>query len=166
MSELSDLRDVPGFLERATRRFRLEAGVNLLVATDLEQNVLGVKRLPKRVSYERRSRLAYDVVAPALEQRLPGRDRGSPPSGIGYIVRTRDGRAVPAFDDLEWAYTLLWACGSICCYTGDVVVVTPHGWRIVTDSGSRNRLIAGWSPTIADLSARHLRSVGSPLEAS
>src|SRR3954452_14478026 len=113
MSELSDLRDVPAFLESATRRFRLDAGTNLLVATDREQNVLGAKRLPKGATYRGRSRLAYDVLASALERMLPARMHGAPPSGIGYIIRAREGRAVPAIDDLEWAYTLLWACGYV-----------------------------------------------------
>jgi len=147
MSELSDLRDVPSFLERATRRLRLDAGTNLLVATDLEQNVLGTKRLPKRAAHARRSRLAYDVVAPALERMLPPRGHGTPPSGMGYIIRAREGRAVPAIDDLEWAYTLLWACGYICCYTGDVVVVTPHGWRVVTDHGRLLQVSRAGRPT-------------------
>jgi hypothetical protein len=165
MSERTELRDVPAFLLSATRRLRLDVDTNLLVATDLDRNVLGTKRLPKRATYARRSRLAYDVVAPALEQMLPSRDHQRGPTGIGYIIRTREGRTVPALDDLEWAYTLLWACGSICCYTGDVVVVTQHGWRVVTDHGMSGQ-VAGWSPSLADLSARRLRSVTPPLEAS
>ena len=160
MSERTDLRDVPAFLLSATRRLRLDVDTNLLVATDLERNVLGTKRLPKRATYARRSRLAYDVVAPALEQMLPPRqERG--PTGIGYIIRTREGRAAPALDDLEWAYTLLWACGSICCYTGDVVVVTQHGWRVVTDHGMSGQ-VAGWAPSVAELCTGRLRAVDLP----
>jgi hypothetical protein len=159
MSERTELRDVPAFLQRATRRFRVDDNTNLLVATDLEQNVLGAKRLPKRATYARRSRLAYDVVAPALEAMLPSRTHQRGPTGIGYIIRGREGRAVPAMDDLEWAYTLLWACGSICCFTGDVVVVTPHGWRVVTDHGWRDGPVAGWTPSLAELSAGRLRAV-------
>src|SRR5437764_1344076 len=98
------LRDVPAFLQDATRRTPLDPGTNLLVATDLEQNVLGVKKLrSRRVAYERRSRLAYNILAPALEQMLPPRELGKGPTGIGYLVRGREGRAVPALDDLEWA---------------------------------------------------------------
>jgi hypothetical protein len=152
------LSDAPAFLRAATQRTRLKPGSNLLVATDLDQNVLGVKTLPpRRASYERRSRLAYDLLAPALERMLPQRDWGKEPAGIGYLIRGREGRAVPALDDLEWAYTLLRACDSICCFTGDVVIVTPHGWRF-DDT-------AGWSPTLADLRGPRLRAVAPPLEA-
>jgi hypothetical protein len=153
------LSDAPAFLRAATQRARLKPGANLLVATDLEQNVLGVKTLPpRRAAYERRSRLAYDLLAPALERMLPKREWGKGPTGIGYLIRGREGRAVPALDDLEWAYTLLWACGSICCFSGDVVVVTPYGWRFHNT--------AGWSPTLADLAGPRLRAVAPPLEAS
>jgi hypothetical protein len=145
------LHDVPAFLQSVTRRRKLADGMNLLVATDLEQNVLTVRVLRQKAAYNRRSRLAYDVMAPILASALPPREHGTPPTGIGYLVRARAGRVVPLPSDAEWERTLLWACGSICCLTGDLVLVTPHGWRVDE--------VAGWSPTLADLSAPKLRSL-------
>jgi hypothetical protein len=143
---------VPAFLRTVASRQRLTAERNILVATDLEHRLLGVRALPQRkASYDRRSRLAYDVLAPALERMLPARAHGSPPTGVGYIVRPREGRAVVTPEDHEWRYTLLWACGSICCFTGDVVIVTPHGWRCDDE--------AGWEPRLADLSRPPLKAV-------
>ena len=161
MSELSErygsrawwLPDVPAFLEEVAARAALRVNLNLLVAVDLDRKVLGVKRLPARkAGYERRTRLAYDVIAPALEQMLPPRPPRSSPTGTGHLVRTRPGRVVPLAEDAEWERSLLYACGSICAYTGELVLVTPHGWRFAD--------MAGHEPKLADLERRpRLRAV-------
>lgn len=152
------LRDVPAFLRGATRRRLLTAGMNLLVVTDLEEKVLTVRVLRRRASYRTRSRLAYDVMAPIIDKALPFREPGRPPTGIGHLIRAREGRVVPVPDDDEWERALLWACGMVGCYTGDLVIVTPRGWRA---NG-----VAGWSPNLMDLSGQRLRSVPTGLEAS
>jgi hypothetical protein len=152
------LRDVPDCLEAANRKRRLSAGMSLLVFTDLARTMVGARVLRQKASYERRSRLAYDVMAPMIEQALGSRERGAPPIGVAHLIRAREGRVVAAPDDGEWERTLLWACGLVGCYTGDLVIVTPHGWRV----GS----LAGWSPTLTDLSGPRLRSVPTRLDAS
>lgn len=152
------LRDVSAFLRGATRRRLLTAGMNLLVVTDLEEKVLTVRVLRRRASYRTRSRLAYDVMAPIIDKALPFREPGRPPTGIGHLIRAREGRVVPVPDDDEWERALLWACGMVGCYTGDLVIVTPRGWRA---NG-----VAGWSPNLMDLSGQRLRSVPTGLEAS
>jgi hypothetical protein len=151
------LRDVPTLLGDVARRRPLRSEMNLLVVTDLEQNVLTVRVLRRRASYHTRSRLAYDVMVPIIQKALPLRQPGNPPTGIGHVVRTREGRVVPVPDDAEWEWTLLWACGMAGCYTGDLVLVTPHGWR--ADG------VAGWSPSLTDLSAQKLRSLPTGAEA-
>src|SRR5947209_9571498 len=138
MSELSDrcggrpwwLSDAPAFLREVATMVRLGNDATYLVAVDLEQRVLGVKKMPARkAAYERRTRLAYDVMAPALERMLPSHAAGTPPTGTGHLLRTRTGRVVPTPEDSEWDRALLYACGYICAYTGGVVLLTPNGWR-------------------------------------
>lgn len=158
MTRIAALRDVPTFLRGATRRRTLTPGVNLLVVTDLEHNIRTVRVLRRRASYRTRDRLAYDVMAPIIDKALPLREPGSPPTGIAHLIRAREGRVVPLPNDAEWEWTLLWACGLVGCYTGDLLIVTPHGWRVGR--------VAGWSPTLTDLSGQRLRCVPTGLEAS
>ena len=146
------LRDVPELLATAARSVDVSPGLNLLVAIDLEQRLLGTARLPVRTAtYERRSRLAYDVMRPKLERLLPERPPGAPPVGSAFVVRAREDRVVPSIEDSEWERALLYACGAICCYAAGLVLVTPHGWRYAD--------VAGRTPTLTDLGARRLRAV-------
>lgn len=149
---------MPAFLRTATRGRTITPGTTLLVVTDLQHNVIKVRVLRRKATYSRRSRLAYDVMAPIIANALPPRTPGQPPTGVGYLIRAREGRVVRVPDDDEWERTLLWACGSVGCYTGDVVIVTPHGWRVGD--------VAGWSPSLPDFSAATLRSVPMGAEAS
>ena len=145
-------RDIPAMLQEVSRRVPFDAGDNVLVAVDLDQKVIGTKRLrPHVATYETRSEFAYDVLAPAFERILPTRQPGEPPTGVGFIIRARLGRVVPAIEDSEWERALLYATGSICCFDGGVILVTQHGWRFAD--------LAGRTPTLDDLHERKLRAV-------
>jgi hypothetical protein len=119
----------------------------------MDHNVLNVRSLgTRKATYDKRSRIAYDVIAPMLNEMSPPRAATGSPVSVAYVVRPRAGRAVITDEDHEWRYTLLWGCGISPCFTGDVVIVTPHGWRYDEQGG--------WEPRLADPSRPPLRAVG------
>lgn len=153
-----ELPDVPAFLTDVARRIDLRPGHDVLVVVDdsEERRTLGLERLaqptePGADPWE----LAHTVLEGPMQRLCPSwEDAPPPPHCTAHILRCRDGRVVPARDDVRWGYAMSYAKNFLTVYWGDVIVLTPHGWRV------NNR--AGMTPTLSSLGGRSLRSVELP----
>jgi hypothetical protein len=141
------LNDVPAVLGAVASRLRLERGRSYLAAFDLETKLVGARRLP--LSFDRmtdRWDIGRTGIAPTAERVLGSSLRHGPPTRVTHLIRCRDARAVYGIHDLAFAYGLMYGLQLLDTFTGELVVVTPHGWSL----GPRQ---AGASPTLADLKA-------------
>jgi hypothetical protein len=149
-----ELPDVPAFLDDVAHRVELRPGLDLLVVVDDSEvrRVLDVAKLSRPAkALPDPSELARKVIEKPMARLCPGYEVPPPPHCTAHLLRCREGRVVPARDDIRWAYGLLYARNGINTLCGDVVVLTPHGWRV----GQRS----GLTPTLTSLGHRRLRVV-------
>src|SRR3954453_13758669 len=163
-----ELPDVPAFLADVSRRIDLQPGLDVLVVVDDSldvlvvvddsevRRVLGLEELAKPIDPDPDpSELADTILEGAMQRLCPSwEDAPPPPHCTAHLVRCRDGRVVPARDDLRWGYGMLYAKNFLSVYCGDVVVLTPHGWRVDSRAGA--------TPTLRSLGGRGIRAVVLP----
>jgi hypothetical protein len=159
MSQTNDpwvLADVDGLLTEVARRIRLYAGLDVIAVVDTspDRALLGCEALPflPRLStgYE-----VWDLTRHVLEEvfiRLcPERGPGDPPLCTIHLLRCRDGRVVPTTDEGSVGYAMLHANNPVQAFIGDIITLTPHGWREHTRGGL--------TPTLSSLGRKKLRAV-------
>jgi len=152
-----ELPDVPTFLTDVSRRVDLRPGLDVLVVVDDSdrRRILGLEQLvPATDGDADPSELAESILEGPMHRLCPGWDAPRPPHCTAHLLRCREGRVVPARDDLRWGYGMLYAKNMLTVYAGDIVVLTPHGWRV----GFR----AGATPTLTSLAGPGLRAVILP----
>jgi hypothetical protein len=148
------LPDVPAFLSAVAREVDLYAGLDLLAVVDVsdKRELLAVETLPTaETSRVEDWQFAMQVIAPMLERLCPDHDSPPPPQCTTHLLRCRAGRVVPALDDVRLGYALLYGRNLINTFCGDIVILTPHGWR------AERR--AGLTPTLTSLGGQALRAV-------
>jgi hypothetical protein len=147
-----ELNDVDGLLRDLNRQLGVALGANCLAVVDLEDKLIGARRLPAASpTYLDYDDVAWDVIRPAIVSIL-GEERGfGPPNHVAHIVRCKPGRAVLGRNDVAWGRALLHGQQALDCFVGEVIVLTPHGWRM---SDRRGDL----TPSLLDF-RDHLRAV-------
>ena len=150
------LTDVDGLLTEVARRHDLYAGLDVVAAVDTSPDrlLLGCEPLPPmpRLSsgYEAWAH-ARDVLEKVFIRLCPERGPGDPPLCTIHLLRCREGRVVPTTDEGAMGYAMLHANNWVQAFVGEVITLTPHGWRI------HHR--GGVTPTLTSLGAKHLRAV-------
>jgi hypothetical protein len=122
------LRDPQGALRAIGRRTSLEMGRSYLAAFDLAGGLIGIRKLP--ISFERQTerwKIGRKFIEPAATKLLtmPGE---RPPKRVTHLIRCRDSRAVFGLHDYDFAYALMYGIQMLDTFTGELIVVTPHGW--------------------------------------
>jgi len=153
-----ELPDVAAFLTDLSRRIDLRPGLDLLVVVDDSdvRRVLGLEELAQPAHPETDpGELAYAIFEQPMQRLCPSWEEDpGPPHCTVHLLRCRDGRVVPAPDDIRLGYAMLYAKNFLTVYSGDIIVLTPYGWRV----GRR----AGAAPTLTSLGGRGLRAVDLP----
>lgn len=149
-----DIPDVPSLLEAIGRRIDVRAGLDIVVVVDTsdERTMIACEAL-QPLGKLSTSHDAWELARDTLEQvfiRLcPQRRLGDPAPCTVHLVRCRDGRVVPTPDQGAVGYAMLLANNPVQVYIGEVITVTPHGWR------ERHR--GGLMPTLTSLRRAQLR---------
>lgn len=151
------LPDVPAFLTEVARRVDLQPGLDLLVVVDdsEERRVLGLEPLAPVELDADPSEVARTVLEKPMQRLCPSWEEAPPPPHCtAHLLRCREGRVVHARDDVKLGYGLLYAKNFLTVFCGDIVILTPHGWRIDDRAGN--------APTLTSLRGRGLRAVALP----
>lgn len=140
------LRDPKALLTAVARRTKFEAGRSYLATVDLDGNLVGVQQLP--ASAEGLSdpwEIGRRVIEPAGKQIL-GDVHERPPRHVTHLIRVRDGRVVWGLHDVAFARSLLYGLQILSTFTGELIVLTPHGWTTGGHHGAA-------SPTLGELTS-------------
>lgn len=154
-----ELSDVPALLATVARRVVLDVGVDVLatVRTDEARSFVAAEALPTVPDMSCRDEqewvFANDVLEPIFLRLCPPRDFARLPECTIHLIRCREGRVVPTPDEGSLGYAMLLANNESQAYVGDIITVTPHGWR--------RRWMADDQPTLTALRRRRLRATGS-----
>ncbi|MEI2778597.1 MAG: hypothetical protein V9G19_22040 [Tetrasphaera sp.] len=153
---LWDLKDPAATLADILRTSDAGLGDVVIAHVDLEsQHVTGTHVMPPDTPASRpaddpdldlsdRLRRIAEELAP--EREWTG-DRRGPITGFLFTVVCRDGRVVDTAVEWRWMNAWWFSNQNTTAFTGDVYVVTPHGWTGILDTR------AGLTPTLRQLRA-------------
>jgi hypothetical protein len=142
-----ELRDPGALLEEVAHRHALHPG--LVVSALVEHASTSQRLVATEVVYDdERPPLPEqhrEFVGPAL-QRLPIPEwtpDHPPAEHTVALVIARRGRVVFTSQEVRWGYGLLYGKDLLHVFTGDLLLVTEHGWRSMDDD------LAGRKPALA-----------------